>query len=96
LRHTTTVTTANTQTVILTKQSIVGDLLQGAPEVAARLEAPSVGVDVHVAHRLLDADAETQGAPGEGVQHVHKVGVVRGEAAVGVLPLKVWAGWIET
>ena len=43
--------------VILTKQSIVSDLLQGAVQVAARLEASAVGVDVHVAHRLLDADA---------------------------------------
>lgn len=80
----------------LTKYPKVSDLIQGPSQVAAGLEAASVGVDVHVAHRLLDSDAEAQRAPGEGVQHVHKVSIVGGEAPVGMHPLKVGTGWIQT
>lgn len=46
--------------VILTKYPKVSNLLQGPPEVAAGLEAASVGVNVYVANGLLDPDAETQ------------------------------------
>lgn len=81
---------------ILTKYPKVSDLLQGSPQIAARLEAASVGVNVNVAHRLLDPDAETQGAPREGVEDVYKVSIVWGEASVGVLALKVWTSWIQT
>lgn len=49
-----------------------------------------------MADGLLDPDAETQGAPREGVQDVHKVGVVGGEAPMGVHPLKVGAGRVQT
>ena len=49
-----------------------------------------------MAHRLLDADAEAQRAPGEGVEDVHEVSVVRGEPPVGVLALEVRAGGIQT
>lgn len=80
----------------LTKYPEVCDLLQGPPHVAAGLEAASIGVDVHVAHGLLDSDAEAQRAPGEGVQHVHKVSVVGGEAPVGMHPLKVGTSWVQT
>lgn len=49
-----------------------------------------------MADRLLDPDAETQGAAGEGVEDVHKVSVVGGEAPVGVHPLKVRTSWVQT
>lgn len=82
--------------MILTKYPKVSDLLQSAPEVAAWLEAASVGVNVDMADRLLDPDAETQGAPCEGVEHVHEVSIVRREASVCVHPLKVWASRVQT
>lgn len=49
-----------------------------------------------MADRLLDPDAEAQGAPCEGVEHVHEVSVVRREASVCVHPLKVWASRVQT
>lgn len=82
--------------VILTKYPEVSDLLQSPPEIAAWLEAASIGVNVYVAHRLLDPNAETQGAPRESVEDVYKVSVVRGEAPVGVLALKVRTSWVQT
>lgn len=80
----------------LTEQAEVSDLLQRPPQVAARLEAAPVGIDVHVANRLLDPDTEAQRAPREGVQDVHKVGIVGGKAPVGVHPLKVGTGRVQT
>lgn len=81
---------------MLTKYPKVSDLLQSAPEVAAWLVAASVGVDVDMTDRLLDPDAETQGPPCEGVEHVHEVSIVRREAPVCVRPLKVWASRVQT
>lgn len=81
---------------LLTKYPIVSNLLQGPSEVAAWLEAASVGVNVHMANRLLNPDAETQGAPCEGVEDVHKVSIIRGETSVGVHPLKVRTGRVQT
>lgn len=49
-----------------------------------------------MANGLLDPDAEAQRAPREGVQDVHKVGVVGGEAPVGVHPLEVGTGRVQT
>lgn len=82
--------------IFLTKYPKVGNLFQGSPEVAAWLEAASVGVNVYMSNRLLDPDAETKGAPCESVEDVHKVGVIRGEAPVGVFPLKVRTSWVQT
>lgn len=80
----------------LTEKAEVGNLLQRPPQVAARLEAAPIGIDVHVADGLLDPDAEAQRAPREGVQDVHKMRVVGGEAPVGVHPLKVRTGRVQT
>lgn len=44
--------------VVLTKYPKVSDLLQGPPEVAAWLEATSIGVNIYMADRLLDPNAE--------------------------------------
>lgn len=82
--------------MILTKYPKVSDVLQSAPEVAAWLEAASVGVNVHMTDRLLDPDAEPQEVPCEGVEHVHEVSIVRREASVCVHPLKVRASWVQT
>lgn len=81
---------------IFTKYPKVSDFLQGAPHVAARLEAAPVGVDVHMADGLLYPDAETQRTPSVGVEDVHEVGVIWREAPVGVFALKVRSGWIQT
>ena len=47
-------------------------------------------------HRLLDADAEAQRAPCEGVKNVHKVSIIWEQAVVSMLSLKVWPGWVKT
>jgi hypothetical protein len=65
-------------------------------QIAAWLETASIGVYVHMTHRLLDADAESQRAPCEGVKNVHKVSIIWGQAVVSMLSLKVWPGWVET
>lgn len=49
-----------------------------------------------MADGLLDPDAETQRAPRESVEDVHKVSVVWGETPVGVHPLKVRTSWVQT
>lgn len=82
--------------LVLTKYPKVSDLFQSTPEVAARLEAASVGVNVDVTDRLLDPNAETQRASREGVQDVHKVRVVRRQPPVSVRPLKVRTGRVQT
>lgn len=45
------------QDVSLTKEAKFGYCFQRALQIAAWLEAASIGVDVHMAYRLLDADA---------------------------------------
>lgn len=82
--------------LVLTKYPKVSDLLQSAPEVAARLEAASVGVNVHVTDGLLDPDAEARGASSEGVEDVHEVSVVRRQPPVSVHPLKVRTSRVQT
>jgi len=64
-----------------------GAAQEGVLDVAARLEGASVGVDVHVAHGPLDADAAVRQAARVGVQDVHELGVTRGQdvLVVGVL-----------
>lgn len=81
---------------ILTEYPKISDLLQGPPEVAARLEAASIRVNVNMANRLLDPDAEAQGPPREGVEDVHEVSVIRRETPMGVHPLKVRTSWVQT
>lgn len=82
--------------MILTKNPIVSDFFQGTSEVATRLEASSVGVNVHMPDRLLDPNAESQRASCESVKHVNEVSVVRREASVGVLALEVRTSWVQT
>ncbi|TNN75338.1 hypothetical protein EYF80_014385 [Liparis tanakae] len=53
-----------------------------------RLESASVGVNVDVAYGSLDADAAAWGAPGVGVQDVHKLGVLSGQGELVVCVLK--------
>lgn len=65
-------------------------------DVAAWLESASVGVDVDVAHGSLDANAAVRGAPGVGVQHVHKLGVVFGQGVLVVCVLEGGTSRIQT
>lgn len=57
--------------------AVGGDELHGVLNVAARLEGAAVGINVHVTHGSLDADAEVRRASGVCVQDVHKGGIVR-------------------
>ena len=69
---------------------------QGILEVAAWLEGASVGVNVNVAHRPLDANAAVGGAPGVGVQDVHKLGIISGKGALVICMLKGGTSRIQT
>lgn len=64
-------------------------------DVAARLESSPVGVEVKVRHRLFDADAEAHVLLGEGVDGVHKVGVVWREPVCGGHAFKEGAGRVQ-
>lgn len=69
---------------------------QGILDVAARLEGASIGVNVDVAHRPLDADAAVWGAPGVGVQDVHELGVISGQSALVICMLEGGTSRIQT
>lgn len=64
------------RTSLLTVQAVLGDVLVEIQEVAARLEGAPVGVEVVVCDGLLDAHTQAHVLPGEGVDGVHKVGVI--------------------
>lgn len=78
----------------LTKYAKVCDLLQGSSKVAARLEAASIGINIYMANRLLDANAQTQRASSESVKDIYKVSVVWRQASVSMFTLKVRTGWV--
>lgn len=76
---------------VLTSEAIEafhGNSQQSIMNVAARLEGSSIGVNIDVAHSPLDADAATRGAPGVGVQYIHKLGIVLGQGALDICILK--------
>lgn len=63
--------------MVRTQQSVLGQVLVQVLDVAAWLEGATVGVEIKVSHRLLDAHTEPHVLLGEGVDGVHKVGIVR-------------------
>lgn len=65
-------------------------------DVTAWLESAAVGVNVNVAYGSLDADAAARGAPGVGVQDVHKLGIVSGQSVLDVCVFKVGTCRIQT
>lgn len=71
------------------------DSQQRVLDVAARLERATVGVNVNVSNRSLDADAAARGPPGVGVQDVHKLGIVGGEGGLVVCVFKGGACGIQ-
>ena len=73
-----------------------GNHHHGVLQVTAWLEGSSIGVDVHMAHRSLDADTAVWGAPGVGVQDVHEESIIRGQGGLVVSVLKGRAGWVQT
>lgn len=64
-------------------------------DVTARLEGAAVGVDVDVSNGSLDADAAVGRSSGVGVQHVHKLGVVRRQGVLVVCVLKGGTGGVQ-
>lgn len=79
-----------------TVYAVGGDELHGVLNVAARLEGATVGVNVHVTHGSLDADAEVRRASGVCVQDVHKGGIVRWQTPRTVCILKAGARRVQT
>lgn len=69
---------------------------QGFLDAAARLEGAAIGVNVDVAHRPLDTNAAVRGAPGVGVQDVHKLGIISGKGALVICVLEVGTSRIQT
>lgn len=64
------------------------DSQQRVLDVTARLERATVGVNIDVSNRSLDADAAVWGSSGVGVQDVYKLGVVRRESVLVVCVFK--------
>ncbi len=79
---------------VFTKYSITGNFVQRSSHVAARLEASSIRVYIHMANWLLDTDTETQGTSGECVEDIYKMGIIWGQPTVGMDPFKVWSSWV--
>lgn len=69
---------------LLTVHALRSYVPQHSSQAAAGLGVAPVRVDVHVGHRLLDADTAAQRAPGEGVQGVHEDRVLWRQAVLGI------------
>lgn len=80
----------------LTVQAVCSDHPHGVLQAAARLEGASIGVDVHMTHGSLDADAEVRAASGICVQDVDEFCIVRGEPVWPVGVLKGRTGRVKT
>jgi len=59
------------------KLTAIGNGSQDIAQSAARLEVPSIGIDINMAHRHLDPNADTQCFPRVGVKDVHKGSIIR-------------------
>lgn len=79
-----------------TEEAVLGYVLVNAPQVTSRLEVSSVGVEVVMCHSLVDAHTEAHTLAGEGVDGVHKVGIVGGQSVGGRHALKQRPRWVET
>lgn len=62
--------------MFLTCNSILHDVIIDMHDVASRLKSPSIGVEVKVSNRLLDANAEAHLLLGEGVDGIDKVCII--------------------
>lgn len=71
-------------------------MLVNAPQVTSWLEVSSVGVEVVMCHSLVDAHAEAHTLTGEGVDGVHKIGIVGGQSVGGRHALKQRPRRVET
>lgn len=63
----------------LTVQALRSNHPHGVPQTAARLEGATIGVDVHMTNRSLDANAEVRATSGVCVEDVDKFCIVRRE-----------------
>lgn len=69
---------------------------QHVAQRAAGLNLAAVGVDVDVPDGPLDADADAQSFPRVGVQDVHEVGVIGGQALLLLHVLKQGPRRVQT
>lgn len=81
---------------LFTEEAVLGYVLVNIPQVASWLEVSSVGVEVIMCHSLFDAHAEAHAFLGEGVDGVHKIGIVGRQPVRGRHALKQRPRWIET
>lgn len=75
---------------------MLGYVLVNVPQVTSWLEVSSVGVEVVMCHGLVDAHTEAHALTGEGVDGVHKIGIVGGQSVGGRRALKQRPRWVET
>lgn len=80
----------------LTVQAVGSDHPHSVLQAAARLEGTSIGVDVHMTHWSLNADAEIRAASGVRVQDVDKFRIIRGETVQPIGMLKGRASRVKT
>lgn len=79
-----------------TEEAVLGYVLVNAPQVTSWLEVSSVGVEVVMCHSLVDAHTEAHTLMGEGVDGVHKIGIVGGQSVRGRHALKQRPRRVET
>lgn len=79
-----------------TEEAVLGYVPVDAPQVTSWLEVSSVGVEVIMCHGLFDAHAEAHTLTGEGVDGVHKIGIVGRQSVGGRHALKQRPRWIQT
>lgn len=82
--------------VVFTEEAVLGYVLINVPQVTSWLEVSPVGVEVVMCHGLVDAHAEAHTLTGEGVDGVHKLGVVGGQSVGGRHALKQRPRRVET
>lgn len=82
--------------LFFTEEAVLGYVLVNAPQVTSWLEVSSVGVEVVMCHGLVDAHTEAHALTGEGVDGVHKLGIVGGQSVGGRHALKQRPRWVET
>lgn len=82
--------------LVFTEEAVLGYVLVNAPQVTSWLEVSSVGVEVVMRHGLVDAHAEAHALAGEGVDGVHKLGIVGGQSVGGRHALKQRPRRVET
>lgn len=73
----------------------IGNGSQDITQSTAGLEVPSIGVDINMAHRHLDPNADTQCFSRIGMKDIHKGSIIRGKTPARVHSFKHGASRVQ-